>query len=158
MLTRKKKVFVLVGMVLLLAATVYLNVALASPQANGDDAVNTASFFQQYRTERETTRNQEVLYLDSIIENEALDPETVETAANQKLAITANMELELTLESLIKAKGFEDAAVSIGASSKNVNVIVKSDALEQDEVAMIYDAILSETDVSADMIKIIPIE
>ena len=64
------------------------------------------------------------------------------------------MEKELLLESLLKAKGYEDVVVSVGLSSDNINVIVKADELTRDDTAKIYGTIKSETNASADLVKI----
>ena len=77
-------------------------------------------------------------------------------AEAQKLSLTKNMDLELVLEGLIKALGFEDAIVT--ASTENINVILKSDELTEAEVAQVLDVIVSETDKSALDVRIIPVE
>ena len=67
------------------------------------------------------------------------------------------MEKELLLEGLIKAKGFEDAVVTIGSSY--YNVIVKDNGnLGANEVAQILSVVQSETGASATNVKIIPVE
>ena len=53
MLTKKKKIFMLVGMILLLAATAYLNFALAAKADDADDdLIPTGNFFTQARSEK----------------------------------------------------------------------------------------------------------
>ena len=66
------------------------------------------------------------------------------------------MDLELVLEGLIKALGFEDAIVT--ASTENINIIIKSDELTENEVAQVLDIIVSETDKTALDVRIIPVE
>lgn len=68
-------------------------------------ATGTAGFFASFRSDRDTTREQEIEYLDAIIEQGA-DQETLADAQQQKLDIVDSMEKELTVESLLKAKGF----------------------------------------------------
>ena len=60
MLKKKTKIFILIAMVLLLGVTGYLNVALnnnATTPTSG--AITTANYFDTYRTDRQSTRDQE---------------------------------------------------------------------------------------------------
>ena len=148
MLSKKKKIFILAGMVALLVVTGCLNIFLNSraTKASASDNVSYGNFFTTYRTDRQTTREQTILYLD----------EAVADAESQKLTLTKNMDLELVLEGLIKALGFEDAIVT--ASTENINIIIKSDELTENEVAQVLDIIVSETDKTALDVRIIPVE
>lgn len=157
-MSKKKKIIISVVMVLLLAATAYLNILLTNSSQNGKDVVATSSFFTEYRTERATTREQEMLYLDGIISNTTLSSETIDAAVKQKMSIVDLMEKELVLEGLIKAKGFEDVAVTMATSSDNINVIVKAKELTQSDVANIYSVLSSEVGSNYANIKIIPVE
>lgn len=158
MLTKKKKIFMLAGMILLLAVTAYLNFALAAKADNNDDLITAGNFFTQYRTERQTTRNQEISYLDSVINSTGAEYEEARaTAMNQKLKIISVMEQELVIENLLKSKGYEDVVVTIGITSDTVNVIVKSAELKREDTAVIYTTISEHTTVSADNVRIIPV-
>jgi stage III sporulation protein AH len=64
------------------------------------------------------------------------------------------MEQELTLETLIKAKGFEDAIVAIGDGG--VNVVVGTAEMSAEEATQILAIITDETDFEATDVKIIP--
>lgn len=157
-MSKKKKIIVSICMVLLLAATAYLNILLANGKADNDSPVS-GNFFTEYRSERTSTREQEMLYLDGIIGNTSLAAETVNAAATQKMEIVDLMEKELVLEGLIKAKGFEDVAVTMSNANDNVNVIVKADELSQEDVAGIYSVLAEQVDgISYSNIKIIPVK
>ncbi|MDE6398646.1 MAG: SpoIIIAH-like family protein, partial [Clostridiales bacterium] len=91
-----------------------------------------------------------------IIQNEASSEDAVRDAEAQKLSLTKNMDLELVLEGLIKALGFEDAIVT--ASTENINVILKSGELTEAEVAQVLDVVISETDKTALDVRVIPVE
>ena len=65
------------------------------------------------------------------------------------------METEQRLETLIKALGYEACLVSVGA--QNINVILKSEKLTDQEVAQILDIIMTETDKTAANVRIKPI-
>ena len=114
MLKKKTKIFILIAMVLLLGVTGYLNVALnnnaTTPTSSG--AITTANYFDTYRTDRQSTRDQELLYYDSIISSESSSSEAIANAEAKKLEIVNAMESELVMEGLIKAKGFQDVIVT----------------------------------------------
>ncbi|MEG1805380.1 MAG: SpoIIIAH-like family protein [Clostridia bacterium] len=157
-MSKNKKIIISVAMVLLLAATAYLNVALTN--ASGDDkgAVTAGNFFTEYKSERTSTRQQEMLYLESVISNKQLSKETVDEAAKQKLALVGLMEKELVVEGLIKAKGFDQVAVTMSTSNENINVVVKAKELSQEDVAKIYNVLSTEMKAQYNNIKILPIE
>ena len=70
----------------------------------------------------------------------------------QKLDIVNNMEKELTVESLLKAKGFADAAVTLHAGS--VNVILSAESLSEEQVAQVLDIVIRETGEPAENVKV----
>ena len=128
-----------------------------SVSMNNNDTVQTsASYFSTYRTTRESTRDQEMLYYDAIIANETSTEEAVKNAESSKLALISQMEKELVVEGLIKAKGFEECIITI--SSANVNAVVKAKELTSTEVAQIVAVIQSQLATSIENIKIIPVE
>ena len=68
-MSNKKKIIAMSSLVLLLAVTAVFNFVLAntSTQTSGDNGVTTANYFTTYRAERTTTRNEEIVQLDSVI-------------------------------------------------------------------------------------------
>ncbi|MFI3163530.1 MAG: SpoIIIAH-like family protein [Bacillota bacterium] len=156
MMSKRKKIVVSVCLVFLLVATVYVNVLLSTDVTASED-ITVSDYFSEYRSERTTTRQEQLLNLDSIIATESLDAEVLADAAAQKMSIVAVMDAELTLESLIGAKGFEDVVVTMSYDSDDINVIVKADELTQTEVAQIYEVISSETNATYANVKIIPV-
>lgn len=121
------------------------------------DVVSTSSssnFFIEYRFERENIRKKEVEYIREIVDNPQSDPEIKKEAQAQLLELTTNMEKELGIEGLLKAKGFKDAIVILHQDL--VNVIVGKKELAPEEVAQILDIVKRESGKAADNIKIIP--
>lgn len=154
---KKTKIIVITAMVLLLGITGYLNIMLNNSISNEESGViQTASYFQTYRSTRESTRDQELLYYDAIITNENSTAEAIQKAENLKLDLISQMEQELVVEGLIKAKGFEDCIVSM--LDGNVNAVVKAKELSSSEVAQILAVIQSQLNTSLENIKIIPVE
>lgn len=154
---KRTKIIVIAAMVLLLGVTGYLNIMLNNTVSSTvPETTQTASYFQTYRSTRESTRDQEMLYYDAIISNEASTTEAINNAENLKLELISQMEQELVVEGLIKAKGFEDCIVSL--LDGNVNAVVKAKELSSTEVAQILAVIQSQLNISLENIKIIPVE
>lgn len=154
--SRAKKVLVLTCFCVLLLVTggvnIYLN-NIASQEANANVNIqSSANFFTNYRSDRQETRNQEILYLDAIIASEATSAEAKANAEAERLSLVSKMETIMTIENLIKAKGFEDVIVS--ASSGSINVIVETAGLTNTEVAQIVDVVKNNSNYSIDNIKI----
>ena len=159
MLSRKKKIFIISAFVVLLAITGALNIIINNrvvENVNAEISATSANFFVAYRADRQDTRDQEIVYLDAIIASASSSAEAKSAAESKRQALVSQMDSELMLEGLIKAKGFEDAIVS--TSSSNINVIVKSSELQESEVAQIVEIIQGQTNYNLDNIKIIPVE
>lgn len=116
------------------------------------EPVVAGDYFETFRQDREEVRKLEMEYLDEVIAASATDQETLADAQGQKLALVDNMEKEFTIESMIKAKGFEDAAVTF--HSGTVNVVVKCEELNDSQVAQILDIVQKETGEPAKNIKV----
>jgi stage III sporulation protein AH len=157
-MTKKKKIFIMSTLVLLLAVTAVLNVLLVSNNTDvSADTVATANYFTSYRTERTSTRSEELLQLDNVIETCKDDTERYNEALDLKMKIVNIMEDELVLETMIKSLGFSDAVVSIGIDSENVNVFINSDDLNMDTALSIYNLLRNEAGVSPTNIIIMPV-
>ncbi len=156
-MSKKKKIIVLSLMVLLLAVTAVFNFVLAGDSSASDDTITTAAYFAQYKTERSQSRSEQLVQLDEIIAAEEESSQTKTEALNLKLKLTGIIEDELFLETLIEARGYEDAVVSIGLTSDNVNVIVKDSDFTQDDAVIIYTILSDEVNVDPENVTIVPI-
>ncbi len=153
----RTKIIIITVMVLLLGVTGYLNVMLNnSVSKNQNETTTTTSYFSTYRSTRESTRDQEMLYYDAIISNETSSEDAVKNAEQSKLSLIKQMEKELVVEGLIKAKGFSDCVISI--SDANVNAVVKAKELNKSETAQIVAIIQSQLGTGIENIKIMPVE
>ncbi|MDE5756472.1 MAG: SpoIIIAH-like family protein [Clostridia bacterium] len=155
-----KKALVLCCMVGLLVVTGVLNFVLNSQINNstdvgsnaGGDGTAVETFFNSHRSNRETARAEEFSYLDAIIKSDSAS-ETVKASAEQKqVELLEFIEKELVLESIIKAKGFDDAVVTM--STNNLNVIVNKAELTSQDVAQIVGAMLSETNYNRNQVYV----
>lgn len=158
-MTKKKKIIILSCMIALLAVTAVFNFILTGETVKVEDTLlaNSSNYFSQYRSERLTTRNEELLQLDSVLASAEINSAEYNEALSLKVELTSMTEKELLLENLIKAYGFEDVVVVIGLESDNVNVIAKSDDLTAEDAILIYTIIDEECVASPENVKIIPI-
>lgn len=156
MLTKKKKILILCTMLVLLVVTGYLNITLNNGVVDTSGEVTTsANFFEWYRTDRTVTRNESLLYWQTIMESSSADMVFKEYAKDQYDSIISLMTLESGLEGLIKGKGFDDV-IAI-CSDNYVHVYVQSDELIESEVAQIVELIQLQTNKDIDYMKISPI-
>lgn len=163
-MSKKKKIIVLSVMVALLLVTGVVNVVLnnnltsttTSSGTTTQVSTSNQSFYSMYRTERESTRKQELQFYEAIMASTTATEESKKEAEKNKLALIAQMEKELVTEGIIIGKGFDDAIVT--QSTANVNVFVKSAELQSAEVAIITDVVQEQLGVSIDKIIIIPSE
>ena len=157
-MSKKRKIIVLSCMIALLAVTAVFNFILTTETFDDQAAiVSSANYFTQYRSERVTTRNEQLLQLDEVIATATEGSTERNDALSMKIELTEITEKELLLENLIKAYGFEDVVVVIGLESQNVNVITKSAELTTDDAILIHSIIYEEANVSPENVKIIPI-
>ena len=66
---KRTKIIILSLMVVLLGVTGYLNIVLNNSVKNTNTNVTTLSYFASYRNDRSSTRDQEILYYDAIIDS-----------------------------------------------------------------------------------------
>ena len=158
-MSNKKKIIIMSSLVLLLAVTAIFNFMFASvsTQAAADGGVTTANYFTTYRSERTTTRNEELVQLDSVIALYEAGDERYEEATAMKMEIVAAMEKELILENMVKSLGFSDAVVAVSSDSDNVNVFINSAELNYDTALSIYNMMKNETGIVAGNIIIMPV-
>lgn len=152
MLTKKKKFFILFGMIALLVITGALNMALTKAEEDVQTTNFTStSLLTSYRISKMETRNSMMEMYDSIIASSTDSQQIIST--NALIAdLASRMESETVLEGMIMASGFEDVVVT--NSDGAYTVMVKSDGLTSDDVAKILGILVKETGVSATNVKI----
>ena len=158
-MSNKKKIIIMSSLVLLLAVTAVFNFMFANASTNvtADGGVTTANYFTTYRSERTTTRNEQIVQLDSVIALYEAGDEKYEEATAMKMEIVSAMEKELVLENMVKSLGFSDAVVSVSSDSDNVNVFINSAELNYDTALSIYSMMKNETGIVAGNVIIMPV-
>ena len=175
-----KRQIVTAALVLCLAAAVWLNMKYSSFDTGTDNTSSDKSFGDtQYlntgstigeaiptsagvsyistaRTERNSKRNDTVESLKTIVNNSAAEEAAKTEAIKSLSAIAECIEKEAAIETVIKAKGFEDALAII--SDESVTVIVPVESLLTSETLQIQDAVTSQVKVELEKIKIITLK
>lgn len=150
-----KRTLLAASLVGLLIIAAVVNQWMNSSVKTTDDASDkVASAFAAYRAERNLTRQREVEYLDSIINNTKSDAATIKKAQEQKMLLASNMEEEATIETVLKTKGLTDCVVTFRSGA--VNVMVNLPEVTQAQVAQVLEIVQRESGEKAENIKIIP--
>ena len=156
---------------LLLCVAVYLNWSyvdapdelLAADQTNPDSTETSGTaedqdYFAASRLSREQARDEAVSTLKELSESETADQTAKDEAAAQISALAEDSVAEANIESMIRAKGYEDAVVMIGDESVNVVVAPPEGGLQATDVTVIKDIVVAEAGVTAGQIKIVEAE
>lgn len=156
---------------LLLCVAVYLNWSyvdtpdelLAADQTNPDSTETSGTakdqdYFAASRLSREQARDEAVSTLKELSESETADQTAKDEAAAQISALAEDSVTEANIESMIRAKGYEDAVVMIGDESVNVVVAPPEGGLQATDVTVIKDIVAAEAGVTAGQIKIVEAE
>lgn len=122
---------------------------------NTSEILNDESdrYFSAAAINKEKSRDEALETLQVVVDSAEEFPETRDKALSEILEIASYMEIETTVEEMIKAKGFEDCVAIV--SGDNVNVIVKTDGLLTSEIAQITDIVTAETGYGAENIRIV---
>ena len=114
---------------------------------------NVASYFASVQISRQQARDEAIEVLQLVIDSDS----AIESAKAEAIAdvsrIADEIASEANIETLIKAKGFEDCIAVINDGS--ANIVVKTDgALMQNEVAQIVEIVVEQSGISPENIKI----
>lgn len=178
-----KKQVLLGTLVVALGMAVYLNYYFAqSPsglldtgvkqQQSGDktlgDALNVnatpdngetqsaSAYFKQARASRQSAREEATETVKELLNDVKATDQQKEAATAQVLAITKAIEQESKIESLIKAKGFEDCVVYI--EGENCSVVVSAESLTMQDTAKISQTVTAQSGILAQNINIVTVK
>lgn len=116
-----------------------------------------AEYFAQVRLERQQARDEASMTLETVAATEGASQDTIDEALAKMTQIAEWMTKEAELENLITAKGFTDCVVYLSESGASVTVAAE-EGLSNAAVAKITDIIVTETDFTADQLKVIEIK
>lgn len=180
---KKGKVFgksqvVLALMVLALGAAVWLNMKFSSSEKYlgeatyvssqneiSSEAVQTsakaeeeedANYFETARKDRQKVLSEAQETVEETLKSANATDAEREKAFETVNQIAARVEKANNIETLLKAKGFNDAVVVIGDS--DVNVVVKSDGITTAQTLQIQDIVTAQTEIPLGNIKIVTVK
>ncbi len=124
---------------------------------NAAEEANAAvDYFAQARLDKMNNRDEAVQTLQSIIGGGDLTEDEMVTNALDAVEVSKLIECEGTIESLIKAQGYQDCVAYLDGES--AKVVVKTEGLDKAQAAAIKDIILGEAEVSAENIRIFEVK
>ena len=118
------------------------------------NGTNLASYMAQARLNREQIRSKNKETLLEVINNNDISEGEKKKAVKSMVKLTELNEKENTIETLLKAKGFDDIVVTI--SDKQADVIIIEKEVDDAKRAQIEDVIKRKAGVSVDNITITP--
>lgn len=181
-----KRHVILAGLVLALGAAVYLNWQFAPTEdfvlptksssvsdselgkaefvsANAsEDAQQTLAnpsndLLAQSRLDRQTARDTVLDELEKQLEAVSTDATLKAQALESRTNHVNNIQLENTVETLIKAKGFTDCMVFINDNKVTV-LLLESDDLTSEKISIVTEIITGQTDADISNITITPVK
>lgn len=165
-ITVGKRNFMIIGAVLLVCAAVFLNVIIFSnadddsykgynePSGvvgeNGNEGSQSVSdnYFASVQVSRKRARDEAMEVLQSVVDNENADEQTVNQALSDISKLAMAIEQEANIETLIMAKGFEQCVAVINGDS--ARIIVSGTQLTPAQLAQINEIVYEQA-------KILPV-
>ena len=171
-----KKQIIIAGLTLILGVAVYANYLLGSNEielmpAEGEEKYGDAQFvsggnatpidstdvyFARARLDKQESRDEAKEFLQAMLIGENT-PEARQVIAQSVGRLSSFIESESKVETVLRAKGFEDVLCYL--SDKGANILVKSDgALTPEDAAKIKSVLLSEITIPAENITIVEVK
>ncbi len=164
--TKAAKSAVMIAAVLLVGLAVYLNYrwfydpvsAVGYGEGNMSEATEPTSggaenYFAAAALGREEARDEALDVLKLLSENTEASAEARAEAAEKISKIALDIQNEANIETLVKAKGFEDCVAII--SDDSVSVIVSAESLVAAQTAQILSIVYDTTGILPDKVTII---
>ncbi|MDE7363671.1 MAG: SpoIIIAH-like family protein [Ruminococcus sp.] len=127
----------------------------AEPVNAGTDSADT-DYFAQARLDKMNNRDEAVQTLQTIIGGGDLTEDELVMNALDAVEVSKLIETEGTIESLVKAQGFDDCVAYL--DGETAKVVIKTNGLDKAQAASIKDIILTEAKVSAENIRIFEVK
>ncbi len=128
---------------------------------NNPDTENTGAganeeennYFTSTALDRQEARDEAIDVLKLVAENAEASEEAKASAAAQISQIAVDIQNEANIETLVKAKGFEECVAVI--SDNSVSVIVSAEALKASQMAQILTIVYETTGIAPENVSII---
>lgn len=156
--------------VVLIGAAIYINYRVFYEPAenigygdnnmedNFDDSQNTGAndtsdYFTATALNRQQSRDEAIDVLKMVSESEESSTEAKAEANNKLSQIALDIQNEANIETLVKAKGFEDCVAII--SENSVSVIVSAESLQAAQAAQILSIVYDTTGINPENVSIV---
>lgn len=117
--------------------------------------ISTATYFDTARLSRQQSRDNALSLLREASEQENVDQAALDEANRAIQTLAGYTMLETQIENLVIAKGYADCVAFMGDNSISVVVSASADGLQTEDVAKIMDIVLSETEYTAEQVRIL---
>ena len=124
-----------------------------SETTGGESDGTENDYFSATVLNRQQSRDEAIDVLKLVTENEDASEEAKAEAAAKISKIALDIQNEVNIETLVKAKGFEDCVAII--SDDAVSVIVKAESLQANQAAQILAIVYETTGIAPQNISII---
>ena len=124
----------------------------------GEGTTQAGSYFDTARLSRQQSRDNALSLLREASAQANVEQGALDDANRAIQTLAGYTMLEGQIENLVIAKGYADCVAFMGENSISVVVSAAEDGLQTEDVAKITDIVLSETDYTADQIKIMEAE
>lgn len=119
------------------------------------DGIDGEAYFAEAKVTRQRSRDEAIETMKTMLTDASVDANIKAEMVLKATELAKSVETEGKIENLIKAKGFEDCMVYY--DTEGVDVVVKTEGLQPEEVAQMKDIILDETSVPVENISIVEI-
>ncbi len=116
-------------------------------------AEDVDSYFASIAVDRQRTRDEAIEVLQAIVSDSSSSEAAKTEASTQISTLTAIMEKEANIETLIMAKGFEECVAVI--SDGSASIVVKGEGLTPAQLAQINEIVYEQASIKPVNIKII---
>lgn len=174
-----KKQIIMTCLTLMLAVAVYINYTTApeikEPEGvvsvsedkdianygdtefvNAEVSAEADDYFAQARLDKMNNRDEAIQTLQSMIGGGDITEDEQVVKALDAVEVSKLIESEGTIESLVKAQGFQDCVAYL--DGETAKVVVKTEGLDKAQAASIKDIIVGQSDVSAENIRIFEVK
>lgn len=129
---------------------------MAGDDMEPEDSVNTVTdYFAAVRLSRQEARDKAVTLIQEAM---AYDDQSGELQASGQLEQIVETALtEAQIESLIIAKGYADCVAYINEQGISVAVAAPEGGLQDEDVALIADIVMTQTNFGMDSIRVVPV-
>lgn len=125
-------------------------------QSKDANSQNSTSYFADTKLQKQKQRDDTTETLQASINSKDISASEKAKLTEQLSNLVAQVEAENKIESLIKAKGFEDCVAFL--DDNKANIVVKSSGLSGEQAAQIKDIVLQNAKVSVENLRIVEVK